>query len=203
MLFDGDRVGIVVRNVSGRGDGNDYAFDDIRVLDVTPQLDKKFIKPGGTLRPGDTVDLELTVTNTSELGVKTGWEFTDALSKGLKVAGEATTDCAAGTITAREGSRTVKVTDGSIAQGVESCTITVPVTASKGGTFKNSAANISARGLNAPGETAVKYVEPATAPVAAADTGERPQSSTPAVAAIAAGGVLLGGLGLRRLRRKA
>jgi uncharacterized repeat protein (TIGR01451 family) len=207
VLFDGDQVGIVMRNANGSGSGNDHAFDDIRVLDVTPQLDKEFEEDGSTFQPGDVTNLVLTITNTSELGVKTGWEFTDALPGDMTVAGEVTSDCAAATIDAAEGSGEVVVTDGSLAAGAASCSITVPVTAQEGGVYENSADNITSRGLGAPGATSVEYVVPETpeeegTDVAAPDTRAERSSMLPAVAALAAGGALLGGLGLRQARRR-
>jgi uncharacterized repeat protein (TIGR01451 family) len=211
VLFDGDEVGIVLRNAAGTGGGNDHAFDDLRVLDVTPQLDKQF-QDEGPLAPGDVTDLVLTVTNTSELGVKTGWEFTDALPEGLAVAGDAVSTCAAADITAAEGDEEIVVEDGSLAAGAASCSITVPVTSDRGGVFENSADNITSRGLDAPGATQVEYVaaeDPADPPAEApADqvlppaTGAERASMVPAAAALAAGAALLGGLGLRRMRRQ-
>ena len=157
-LFTGNQVGIELKNENGSGSGNDHAYDDVRVLDVTPQLDKNFETSGKVLHPGDVANLVFTVTNTSELGEKTGWSFTDKLASGLKVAGAATTDCAAGTITASSGATSIKVTAGSLSAGAASCSITVPVTSSKTGTFTNSASNISSVGLDAPGATKVAYV---------------------------------------------
>ena len=42
VLFSGSSVGIKMVNAQGSGAGNDAAFDDIQILDVTPQLDKSF-----------------------------------------------------------------------------------------------------------------------------------------------------------------
>ena len=47
VLFTGDEVGIRIRNAAGSGIGNDHAFDDIRVLDVTPQGLKLVEKAAG------------------------------------------------------------------------------------------------------------------------------------------------------------
>ncbi len=192
-LFTGDDVGIVIRNEQGSGGGNDHAYDDVRVLDVTPQLDKAFVDEGEKLKVGETTDLVLTVTNTSELGEKSGWSFTDSLPKSLRVAGEATTTCAAADITAEEGDKEIVVENGSLAQGAASCDITVPVTSKKGGVFKNSAANIDSVGLNDPGATEVSFVAPAV-DVEAPDTGAQPAAMWPTYLALSLGLLTVGGL---------
>lgn len=205
VLIDGDDVQIIMRNATGNGSGNDHAFDDITVLDVTPQLDKVFVDEGEQLSPGDVTDLVLTVTNTSELGVKAGWSFTDALPEGLTVAGAVETTCEAD-VTAAEGDDSVVVENGVLAAGTESCSFTVPVTADGAGVFENSAANITSRGLGAPAATEIEYVAdeepPALAPIQAGPTGAESSSTLPAVVALAAGAGILGALGARRLRRQ-
>ncbi|RNL60371.1 hypothetical protein EFK50_18675 [Nocardioides marmoriginsengisoli] len=161
VLFDADQVGIALRNENGSGGGNDHAYDDVKVLDVTPQLDKDFVATGDE-QPGDPVDLVFTVTNTSELGGKSGWSFTDKLSPGLEVAGDATSTCAAGDVTAVVGATSIKVENGDLASGEASCTITVPVTADAEGTYKNGPENITSRGLDKPAVTEVVFTAPAT-----------------------------------------
>lgn len=78
ILFTGSQLGIEMTNATGSGIGNDAAFDDIRLLDVTPQLDKAFDPP--QLRPGGVTTIVITVTNTAELAAKAGWSFTEQLS---------------------------------------------------------------------------------------------------------------------------
>src|SRR5690606_12219494 len=63
FLSTGSDFSIVMRNRQPLGGGNDGAIDNIRVLDVTPQLDKSF-SPAETV-VGGTSRLTLTVTNTS------------------------------------------------------------------------------------------------------------------------------------------
>ena len=112
------------------------------------------------VKPGETTNLVLTVTNTSELAAKPGWSFTDHLPSGLTVAGAATSTCSAD-VTANSGANAVKVVNGTLTQGEVSCSVTIPVTSkSKGGTFKNDASNIESVGLNEPGATQVEYVVP-------------------------------------------
>ena len=160
----GSTLGVVMRNATGTGVGNDFAFDNIRLLDVTPQLDKSFSP--ASVPVGGTSTLTLTVTNTSELGAKAGWGFTDTLPQGLVVADPASTGgtCAA-TTTANPGGNTVTVTDGSLAEGEVSCTITVDVTSDtptgadpSPKTYSNCAANISDQvGILDPGCAEVEF----------------------------------------------
>ena len=83
-LVTGGSFGIVMRNENGDGSGNDGAYDNIRVLDVTPQLDKAFSPT--SVATGGVSTLTLTITNTSDLAAKNGWSFTDSLPEGLTVA---------------------------------------------------------------------------------------------------------------------
>ncbi|GAA1748171.1 hypothetical protein [Aeromicrobium alkaliterrae] len=202
-LFTGDAVGIVLRNEQGSGGGNDHAYDDITLLDVTPQLDKKFTDEGKTLAPGTVTNLVLTVTNTSELSVKDGWSFTDNLPAGLTVAGDVVSTCDA-TVTAPVGAASVVLNDGLLDAGEVACELTVPVKATATGTYTNSAANVSAVGLNLPGSSAVSYAAPAApAGPGAPLTGLDEQSVWPLVGAGALGVVLLGGVAVQARRRHA
>lgn len=154
VLFTGAALGIVMRNENGLGGGNDHAFDDIRVLDATPQLDKEF---SPTVSPvGVPVDLVFTITNTSELGAKPGWSFVDTLPAGLTIAdpASATTNCTNGTVTATEPD--IIEVSGDLATGQASCTASVSVLFSQAGTYVNDASNISGLvGLNPPGAAQV------------------------------------------------
>lgn len=147
-------VGVVMRNLTGTGAGNDGAFDDIRLLDVTPQLDKSFSTPNvrGISR------LTFTVTNTSELASKLGWSATDNLPAGLVVATvpNAASTCTGGTVTAVGGGSTIRVA-GDIAAGVAFCTFAVDVQAASTPTldapqtYQNCAVNLAPLvGLNPP-----------------------------------------------------
>ncbi|KXF75793.1 hypothetical protein ATN84_17660 [Paramesorhizobium deserti] len=156
VLISGASFGVRMVNNNGSGVGNDHAFDNITVLDATPQLDKEF---GPTnLAVGGVSALTFTITNTSELGAKTGWSFTDALPVGLRVASdEISTTCPAGVVTAPVGGSTIDVS-GNLTAGMASCTATVPVTSSSAGTYTNDASNItSAVGINPPGGTSVTF----------------------------------------------
>lgn len=139
-------IGIVMRNLTGTGAGNDGAFDDIRILDVTPSLDKSFSTPD----IGGVSTLTFTVTNTNELASKLGWSATDNLQPGLVVASpsNATSTCSNGTVTAAPGSGTIALA-GDIAAGVAFCTFTVDVAPASTPTleapqnYQNCAADLS------------------------------------------------------------
>lgn len=164
FLFESGSVGIVLRNESGAVNGNDGAIDNIRIVDVSPQIDKTFSP--ASVPVGGISTLTLTITNTSELGEKNGWQFTDNLPDGLVVADTANTGgtCDAD-VTALGGSSTIDVRDGVLEYGEASCTITVDVTsatpvgaASSPQEYQNCAANISdVIGLNMPNCAAVEF----------------------------------------------
>jgi fimbrial isopeptide formation D2 family protein/uncharacterized repeat protein (TIGR01451 family) len=163
MLLEGDSLGIVMRNEATATNGNDGAFDNIRVLDVTPQLDKSFspqsVPVGGVSR------LTFTVTNTSELAAKQGWTGTDVLESGLVVADPAnsSTTCANGAVDATAGGDTIGLA-GDLLAGQASCTFSIDVTSDVPLTdgipnrFENCASNFpDLVGLNPPACTAVEF----------------------------------------------
>ena len=160
VLFTGASLGITMTNHNGSGIGNDAAFDNIRLLDATPQLDKSF-SPASIPQNGVST-LTITVTNTSELAHKHGWAFTDALPTGVTVAGTgAATNTCAGTLTATAGSGSVELTDGDLAAGAAYCEVTVPVTSSTVGNYTNGAANMTLTGLDAPADSTLAVTPPA------------------------------------------
>src|SRR5215471_9917193 len=124
VLFTGSSVGIQMVNAQGSGLGNDAAFDNVRLVDVTPQLDKAFSPPNAS----GVSTMTFTITNTSELEAKSGWSFTDALPAGLALASPtgAFTNCSAGTVTGAAGGTTISGA-GSLNAGQAFCTITVNV----------------------------------------------------------------------------
>ncbi|MEN0084686.1 MAG: hypothetical protein AAGC66_07950 [Leifsonia sp.] len=158
LLFSGSSLGIRMQNANGSGVGNDAAFDNIRILDVTPQLDKAFTPT--SVQTGGTSTLTFTVTNTSELASKTGWGFTDTLPAGLTVANGTVGGTCNATTTATAGGTSIAVTNGTLAAGQTSCTITVQVTSPVAGSFTNGPGNVSTVGLNPPGNTTVTFTDP-------------------------------------------
>ncbi|WP_420368979.1 hypothetical protein [Curtobacterium sp. L1-20] len=159
QLFSGSSIGVRMLNNQGTGAGNDHAIDNIKILDVTPQLDKSFSP--ATVPTGGISTLTFTVTNTSELAAKNGWSFTDELPAGLTIANPnaAATTCAAGQVTAAAGSDSVAVT-GNLNAGQASCTVSVSVTSPTAGSFTNGPGNVTETGLNPPGDTTVTFVDP-------------------------------------------
>jgi uncharacterized repeat protein (TIGR01451 family) len=160
-LFTGTQIGFQLINVNGGGigaaRGNDAGFDDFKVLDETPQLDKSFDpSPVGM---GSSSTLTFTITNTVDRAAKNGWSFTDTMPAGLvlQTPTNAASTCPGAVITAADGGTTVAVT-GNLATGMASCTVTVDVTSPVPGTFTNCAANVTEIGLNPPGCDSVIFV---------------------------------------------
>jgi uncharacterized repeat protein (TIGR01451 family) len=161
VLFTGSTLGLRMTNANGSGVGNDAAFDNIRILDVTPQLDKAFSP--ASIRIGQTSTLTFTITNTTELAAKNGWSFSDALPAGLTVASPsaASTTCPSGVVTATAGGGTVAAS-GNLAAGMASCTVSVSVEAAATGNYTNGPANVTPTGLNAPGDATLEVTDPPT-----------------------------------------
>ncbi|MEU6576542.1 chaplin [Streptomyces sp. NPDC046805] len=155
--------------LNGQGDsyGNDHAFDNIRILDATPQLDKAFTP--ATIDQGGTSTLTMTVTNTSELAAKNDFAFTDSMPAGVRVASsaKASTTCGDGTVSAAAGGSSIALSGGDLAAGQKSCTVTVDVTADKAGTYVNRPEAITTVGLNLP-DPATLTVKKRTTAVGAA-----------------------------------
>lgn len=148
---------IRVRNQTLTGDGNDHAFDNLRLLDATPALDKSFSPTSAPV--GTPSTLTLTVTNTSELGGKDDFAFTDTLPSGLTVANPAgaITTCGNGTVTAVAGAQSVALSGGDLASGETSCTVVVQVTSNAAATYTNGPSNVSTSGLNPPSAASVTF----------------------------------------------
>jgi uncharacterized repeat protein (TIGR01451 family) len=139
-----------VENANGSGQGNDAAFDDLTLWDATPSLDKSFSPT--TIPVGGVSTMTITVTNTSDLAAKDGWSFTDAFPAGLSVAdpANASTTCASPTYAPVAGSTSISIT-ANLDAGETFCTISVDVTASTNGTFRNGASNMGTNlGLKLP-----------------------------------------------------
>lgn len=156
-LFTGTSLGIRMRNGQTSETGNDAAFDNIEVLDATPQLDKSFDPE--VLNVGAVSQLTYTITNTSELAAKEGWSFTDRLPEGLVVASPAvgSTTCAEPTtIGATAGGGTIAV-KGTLAAEMASCTVVVNVTSDKEGTYVNGPDDVTETGIEPPNEAPVEF----------------------------------------------
>ncbi|GAB1819495.1 choice-of-anchor P family protein [Herbidospora sp. RD11066] len=154
VLFAGSQLGIRLVNTQPGTNGNDGAIDNVRVLDVTPQVGVAFTPNSPAV--GQNATLTFTVTNTSELREKNGWSFKAALPDGLTPAGAATSDCDQPAVSVVNG---VVSAGGGIGDGVETCTITVPVKAATIGGYEVC---VSDRvGINPPtGCASVTFVAP-------------------------------------------
>lgn len=159
VLVSAAATGIRMTNANGSGVGNDHAFDNVQLLDVTPTLDKSFSP--ASLPVNGISTLTFTVTNTSELGVKAGWSFTDNLPTGLVVASPpaATTTCPSGMVTAAAGATSIAVT-GNLSETMASCVISVNVTSASNGVYANGPGNIESAGLNPPAAATVTFGSP-------------------------------------------
>ncbi|WP_219950013.1 DUF11 domain-containing protein [Salinibacterium sp. M195] len=169
FIATGDSVGVVMRNVNGSTGGNDGAFDNIQLLDATPQLDKSFSVPNPV---SGVSTLTFTLTNTSDLATKLGWGATDELSSGLQVASpnNASTTCTNGAISAAGGSGNITLR-GDLAGDtahLTSCTFTVDVVPTSpvaqgaaAQVFQNCARNLSdIIGLDPPANCASQSFPP-------------------------------------------
>ncbi len=163
VLFDGDQLGIRLVNGQASGGGNDAAFDNIRVLDVTPKLSKAFAP--ATVAVGEVSRLTFTITNTSELAEKAGWTFTDSLPDGLEIPGDGgfSSSCVPFSFHVDNVEDTWTV-NGRLAAGQASCEASVNVVSSKAGTYENCAENVKATGLDAPECATLEVVAPPTFP---------------------------------------
>jgi uncharacterized repeat protein (TIGR01451 family) len=141
VLFGGASLGLRLRNGQSGDSGNDYAIDNVSVLDATPRLDQSF---SGPVPSGGSSTLTFTVTNTTDLAAKPGWSFTDTLPAGLTIAAtpNVTSTCTPSTIGATAGGTTVGAT-GTLGAGQASCTITVDVVAAAPGVYSSGPANVS------------------------------------------------------------
>lgn len=167
VLFPDDELGIVLRQGRNVSSGNDAGFDNIRVLDATPQLDKEFVVP--ELPAGETAQYRLTVTNRDDLAEKDGWSFSDTLPAGLEVSGTATVTCSddqgAATattfpVTASGSTITVAPGDGLLSAGDASCVIEVGVIQSTPGaaTYTTGTDEVDdVVGLDLPGDAIVAF----------------------------------------------
>ena len=154
--------------------GNDLGFDNPSLLDVTPQLDKAFSPV--QIQPGGESVLTYTITNTTDLQQKAGWNFTDVLPAGITATSMPSSDCVNFAVAAANSSTTV-VASGDLAVGQASCTISVPVTGSAVGTYTNGPSNfttvaggptclggpsIALCGLNPPADATLTIATPPT-----------------------------------------
>lgn len=151
-------------NAQVEPDGNDMALDNVRLIDVTPKLDKQFATgplAGGAYGVGKPAKLTFTITNRTDLLIKEGWSFTDTLPSGLVIASpnNLNTNCTNLNTFAIPGSSNFTVATGTLSGNMTSCTISVDVSSARAGTYINNSSNFSnVRGLDNPGEAVVTFV---------------------------------------------
>ncbi len=137
-----------VRNLNNNSGGNDFAIDNLRIVDVTPTLGKAFSP--ATITAGEKSTLTFTITNTSELAAKPDMSFTDALPRGLVVAPNPAVSGTCRSITGAElaysgnpGATSISLSGFDFASGEASCTATIDVTAAQQGTYANGSGNLT------------------------------------------------------------
>ncbi|MFJ5958989.1 hypothetical protein ACIQC5_23860 [Paenarthrobacter sp. NPDC092416] len=144
----GNTLGLAMWNNNGTTNGNDGAFDNVRLLDVTPQLDQAFVP--ALVGPGGKSTLNLTISNTKELNAKTDWSISQVLPAGLVVAAAPNV---AGTCvqepgtaplatSAAAGSGVISISGGDLASGQRSCTLSVDVSAVVEGSYSSADASL-------------------------------------------------------------
>jgi len=138
-------LGLKLENLNNSNAGNDVAFDNLQITDVTPQLYKAFTPD--TIQRGEFATLTYNITNTSELAAKPGWNFTDNLPTGVVAVGVPTTGtggAACGNFSGTVSNGAV-VISGDLAAGQSFCTVSVQVkvtgAATSTTTYTNGAAN--------------------------------------------------------------
>jgi uncharacterized repeat protein (TIGR01451 family) len=160
VKYSSSSLGVQMYNANGATFGNDGAFDNIQVVDVTPTLSKSFSP--ASLSQGGVSTLTFTITNTTDLLAKSGWSFTDSLPSGLVVASPnalgGTCAAARATVTATAGSATITVANGNLNAGIASCTISVNVTSASAATYVNGAANVTAAYVSPPANAGVTFL---------------------------------------------
>lgn len=129
ILLTGNSVAMQFVNETSATNGNDGAFDNIQIQDVTPQLDKTYTAT--QIPNGGTTTLNFIVTNTPEKAEKPGWSLTDSLPAGMTIAAAPNLQNTCGgttSVSAPAGGNVVTVTNGFIGADVTSCQVSVDVT---------------------------------------------------------------------------
>lgn len=207
LLARSTTVELAFLNNLGGGGGDDNAFDNLALIDTTPQLDAVIAAPpdGVAHAAGAPARLVFTITNTHfagapgvPSGAKPEWSFGLTLPGGLLVSDDAdvTTDCPGGILDVAASTVTGR---GSLGVGDVSCSLAVDVTSS-GGEYTLDPSAYTLTGLLLPAATSVRFASATTPPISPpsggttlADSGSEP------LAALWCGGIaaLLGILLLR------
>lgn len=156
----GNSLSLEMWNNNGTTNGNDGAFDDVRLMDVTPQLKQSFTP--SVVGPGGISTLTLTVTNTSELNAKHDWSINQALPSGLTIAGDPNVGGTCVQVPGTDpflrladaGRGSLSISGGDLRRGQASCTVEVDVTVAAEGTYSSASTDI-ATNLNAPAQASL------------------------------------------------
>lgn len=163
ILVGSSQLDLKMTDSSGHANGNDWAIDDIEVIDWTPTLSPSFAT--SVVPVGQSVKLVYTVTNTPESAEKDGWNFTVPLPTGLTVASpsNASSTCGSASVTA-DASATQVSAKGNLSGA--SCTVSVDVTSSTAGSYTTdfrpttALANSALTGLDRAGSSTVTFTPP-------------------------------------------
>jgi hypothetical protein len=170
LLAGSTGIEVALLNTLGGGGGDDNAFDNLALIDTTPQLDAVIAAPpsGDAYPAGQPARLLLTVTNTHlagsptvPSGAKPEWSFDLALPAGLVPADDPAieTDCPNGALDVTSASI---VGRGSLGPTDVSCSLTLDLVSS-GGEYVLDPAAYELTGLLAPAATSVGFAAaPAT-----------------------------------------
>ena len=115
-------------------EGGDGGTGSASIVVVAPPSIVKSFSPASIAINATTV-LSFTISNSNSAVALTGVAFTDSLPSGLTVANGSSTVCGGGTLTTTAPT-TITLTGGSVAAG-SSCTFTVNVIGSAGGSYTN------------------------------------------------------------------
>lgn len=126
--------------VTGTSALNYDLVDDTLVVQAA-RLTKAFA-PSSMLVSG-TSTLTLTITNGAAAPAQGGMAFTENLPTGLRLAQAVTASQCGGTVTGAINATAIGFTGGTLAAGVQSCTITAVVTTATAGDYVNDAARIA------------------------------------------------------------
>lgn len=144
----------------GSQNGNDGAIDNIRIIDVTPVLDKSFSPAIQSV--GLTSTMTLTIYNRKDLERKAGWGFVDTLPENLRFANSTIGGtCTADTLEVDQSAGTLTVDGGVLPKGAESCTITTTVTSTEAGVYTNGNPNgnfTNKKYIDGPGDAQVEFL---------------------------------------------
>jgi len=169
LLLDGTEVRWRLRNQQTASEGNDGAIDGVSVFDSTPRLVNSF---AGTPVVGGTARMTARVVNTSELGSKPGWSFSERLPEDVRIAAQPRVEsaCRGVTVTAGPGDGTLTVR-GDLAADAVDCTVSLDVTSDVAGTGTLDREDVvTHRGVDLPEPARVTFLPEQNALVAS----ERP-----------------------------